>query len=822
VGTFVLAAATLILETALLRVFALSQGYHFAFVAIGIALLGMGAGGTALAVWQSFGSRHLERPDVVSERGRLAAISLGFAVTTLGSYLWINRSPFDVYHIAWERVQILYLMAYLLALALPFFCSGLAIGLVLETARIGNVDYAANLLGSASGSLIALAALAYVGGAGTVALSAAGGCIAGALYASSGNQRPGNQRLGNGHGDGRWHRVLVLSLCMLGMIGALWLGWVRPPWFEIRLSPYRSLSYARQFPGARVLASWWNAFSRVDVIESSAIHVSPGLSLGYGGQVPTQRGLYVDARAQAALTDPDASLSDWASHLPLALVYRLRPRAQVLILEPGGGLDVAVARSLGAAHVTAVSSNPLVVRAVHVFSPKLYSDTDVEVLIRSPRAFVRGHQDQEDSRFDVIDLALNDAQQMVVSGAYALSEEYDYTVQAFTDYLGLLEPDGVLVVQRWLQTPPSESLRAWALAVETMEQAAAAAGVSEPRRSLVAIRSWSTMLILVKKGNWQASELAAIRVFCDDRQFDLVYLPDLQAKEANRYNVYQGAPYACAFGDLLAAQRRVGFYRGQAYDVRPPTDDRPYFFHFFKWRQVPEIWQTLGRTWQPFGGGGYLVLLALLAIATLASVVLILLPVAFVRRPARGSALPPAFVLAYFGCLGIGYLAVEVPLIQRLVLFLDHPTVAFATVLSVLLIASGVGSLAAPRLRQWWLVPVLVVYLLALSVLLAPLLRLFMARPLAVRIAFASLLLAPLGLLMGVPFPTGLALIQERASGLTPWAWGVNGCTSVIASILTALIAVSWGSSAVLGVAAGVYLLAWGLLTGMRRTKHAC
>jgi hypothetical protein len=337
----------------------------------------------------------------------------------------------------------------------------------------------------------------------------------------------------------------------------------------------------------------------------------------------------------------------------------------------------------------------------------------------------------------------------------------------------------------------------------------------------VAIRSWSTILILIKKGAWQASELATVRAFCDDRQFDLVYLPDLQVKEANRYNVYPGAPYARAFGDLLAAQQRDDFYRGQAYDVRPPTDNKPYFFHFFKWRQVPEIWQTLGRTWQPFGGVGFLVLLALLSVATLISVVLILLPVAFVRRPAGQSTLPPALVLGYFGCLGIGYLAVEVPLIQRLVLFLNHPTIAFATVLSVLLIASGAGSLAAPRLRQWWLVPALVVYLLALSVLLAPLLHLFLARPLAIRIAFAALLLAPLGLLMGLPFPMGLALIQERAPGLIPWAWGVNGCTSVIASILTVLIAVGWGFDAVLGLAAGIYLLAWGLLTRMRRTNRA-
>jgi hypothetical protein len=261
-------------------------------------------------------------------------------------------------------------------------------------------------------------------------------------------------------------------------------------------------------------------------------------------------------------------------------------------------------------------------------------------------------------------------------------------------------------------------------------------------------------------------------------------------------------------------------FREQTYEVRPPTDDKPFFFHFFKWRQVPEIWQTLGRTWQPFGGGGYLVLLALLAMAVLTSVVLIVLPAGLTRRSGETPAgLPRGLVLAYFGCLGVAYLAVEIPLIQRFVLLVDHPTTAFAIVLSVLLITSGIGSLLAPRLRAWWVMPTLVFCVLVLSVSSSSILGLLLGRSLVTRAVAASALLVPLGLLMGVPFPTGLALVRRRAPHLIPWAWGVNGCTSVVVSIATALMAMSWGFGAVLGVAVTAYLLAWGLLIRMQRIR---
>jgi hypothetical protein len=456
--------------------------------------------------------------------------------------------------------------------------------------------------------------------------------------------------------------------------------------------------------------------------------------------------------------------------------------------------------------VTVVSSNRLVVDAVRKYGDGLYTDPDTEVVVQSPRSFVYGHRSRGETGFDVIDVALNDAQQAVVSGAYTLSEDYVYTVQALEDYVAALEPGGLLAIQRWLQTPPSESLRAWALAVTALEQQ----GKVSPRQSLVAIRSWSTMLILVKNGAFDGPELEMVRQFCADHQFDLVYLPDLRPEETNRFNIYEGAPYARAFGRLLTSEQRAAFYREYSYEVRPPTDDKPYDHHFFRWRQVPEIWRSLGRTWQPFGGSGYLVLVALLVVATLASVALILVPVSLTGQRFRSESDWPVFpVLVYFGCLGFAYLAVEIPLIQRILLYVDHPTTAFATVVTVLLVASGVGSLLAPRARIQWVVPLLALYLVALLVLLPAAVDVLLGYSLATRLAVISLLLAPLGLLMGIPFPAGLALLRERSARLIPWAWGVNGCASVVASVLAPLIALEWGYGVVLGLATAVYVAAW-------------
>jgi hypothetical protein len=490
-----------------------------------------------------------------------------------------------------------------------------------------------------------------------------------------------------------------------------------------------------------------------------------------------------------------------------ALPYRLRPSARALVLEPRGGFDVLVALAEGAQAVTAVEANPLIVEAVRAqgeWAGNLYDDPRVTVVTEDGRAFARRAQE----RYDVVTLSLTTSQRPVTSGAYSLAEDYRYTVQAFADYLARLDDDGLLMVTRWLQVPPSEAIRAFALAVEAVERAG-----GDPKVSIVALRSYQQMLILARRGAFSTAELDAVRDFAASRAFDLVYLPDIRVEEVNRYNVLPEPDYYRACVGLLETKDRAAWYSAYSFDVEPPDDDRPFFGHFFKWRQAPEVLAMAGHTWQPFGGAGYFVLLALLALAVLAAGVLILLPLTVRRRERVGWSRSLGAALGYFALLGLGYLCVEIPLLQQFILFLGHPVYAMATVLFALLLFSGVGSLLSHRVPlrlALVLLPLLVGgYALGLPFLF----EVTLAASLGGRLIVAVVGLVPLGLLMGMPFPNGLALLEriepEHAPTLIAWGWGVNGAVSVVASILAALLALSFGFSAVLAVGAACYVGAW-------------
>ncbi len=363
------------------------------------------------------------------------------------------------------------------------------------------------------------------------------------------------------------------------------------------------------------------------------------------------------------------------------------------------------------------------------------------------------------------------------------------------------------MVSRWLQVPPSEEVRAFALAVEAVARAG-----GDPRRSIVALRSYQQTLILVRRGPFTADELATIRTFAAPHAFDLVYLPDIHLDEVNRYNVMPEPDYTRACLALLAAADREAWYRAYPFDVRPPTDDRPFFGHFFKWRQAAEVLMLAGRTWQPFGGAGYFVLLALLVLAMVAAGGLILVPLAVARRGRLGRRKQWRGTMLYFALLGLAYLFVEIPLLQHFILYLGQPAYAMATVLFALLFFSGLGSLIAPRVPVKAVLIVLPMLIGGYAPVLPLLFRATLAMPLGWRLVIAVAALALPGVLMGMPFPKGLRTLTGESSDLVAWAWGVNGAISVVASILAALLALSGGFALVLALGAACYIGALVLL----------
>lgn len=363
---------------------------------------------------------------------------------------------------------------------------------------------------------------------------------------------------------------------------------------------------------------------------------------------------------------------------------------------------------------------------------------------------------------------------------------------------------------RWVQTPPSEEIRAWAAAVTALE----ATGKS-PAGRLAALRSLNTLTILAKPDGFTAADVSALREFAAARRFDITYGPGVSVAEANRYHVLPTDVHREAFIALLDPRERRTFLRTYAFAVSPIRDDRPFFFHFFRWNQVPQILSTLGRTWQPFGGGGYLVLFALLLILSALGAGLILAPLRI--RPGGLSTVPlsppndrgpRALVFAYFLALGFAYLLVEVPLLHQMVLLLGFPTYAVAAILSMLLIASGVGSLAAAQ----WQPPVRrMLLLLAAGIVVAAwalpgILQAGLGLPTGMRVVLIGGVMVPPGILMGMPFPAGIRLLGRRNPTLIPWAWGINGCASVVASVVAAILQLEWGFRMVLALGGVAYL----------------
>jgi len=783
-GVFIISMATLMLEISLIKIMAVSEWYHFAFMIISVALFGFGASGSFLSIFRGILQRNLEKV--------LTLFSGLFAVFSLLGYLAINKVPFDSFRIGWEADQYLYLGIYYLSLAIPFFFSGLCCGFVIaRSPALVNKLYFSNLAGSGVGCLAVMGTLAMWGGPGSVVFCFALGLIA----ALSFGWRSLRYRAG----------FLLIPLLLAG-----YLLYHLPPCFEIQISPYKSLSTILKYPGARLVFTKWNAFSRIDIIESYSIKYAPGLSYTYNKAIPPQLGMTIDGDNLRPITcqSPKRADTGFTEFLPAYLAYQLKDNPDVLLIELGGGLGVLTALNRGARSILVLESNPLVWEAVKEkfaeFGGDIYSQPDVNLIVEGGRNFLR----RSSEKFDIIELSLVDSFKPVGAETYSLTENYLYTREAFQDFYEGLAEDGILVLTRWLQLPPSESIRLASLVVEGL----ADLGIANPQDRFMAYRSWSTSTLLVKRGHFTHTEIKKLKDFCAKRKFDLIYFPGIVPDDANRFQVFEEPYYYQAFAKLFIPAERESLYRESVYNLTPTTDDKPFFFHFFKWSQLGSIIRGMGKRWQPFAGGGYLVLGALFLFALGLSIIFIILPLYFFRRagiarPGRGR------TFIYFFFLGLGYLGIEIPLMQKFIFFLGQPVYAFCVVLFAILVFSGLGSLLSERLPISEGLPWVILALSILVVIyifgLPHLFRAFLGLNLFLRMAASVVLLAPLGLLMGVPFPAGIRLMGRDVPDMIAWAWGINGCASVLSSILACMVALQFGFSWVLGSAAAVYLLAF-------------
>lgn len=815
-----LAAATLLLEGTLTRLLAVAQFYHFAFLVISLALLGFGASGSFLSLILLLKKGVFTAKKDISSEQLLAISGLLFAVSVAIAYGVVNVLPFDSYSIAWDRRQIIYFALYYLILALPFLFSGIGIGgaIALRKGK-SHISYAANLFGSGIGVLLAPLALWLAGVPGGMLMSGLVGLLAALPISYQRYKSVSSKPFTRNH-----KRVQISVVCML-VVGLVLFGFLsvvnlsdNAP-LGMVISPYKGLAHAKRYPGSTSVFGRWNAISRVDVLAEAGTRQLPGLSYTYLDIPPEQYGLSLDADALQPITLVEPSNFEAASYLPEAVAFTLRSGARTLVIEPGGGLGILQSLAGGSSEVTAVVDNPLLRRSMVIVDPRLdvYDHPMVRTVYDSARVYMR----REQTNFDLIFFPLTDGYRPVTSGAYSLSESYDLTVDAFVGMLDRLGSKGLLVVTRWLQTPPSESLRLVATIVSALENARP----MRPADVLLAFRSIQTMTVIVQPDGWTASELELVRSFLEDRRFDLVWAPDVVPEEVNRFNRLPEPSYYEETNDLLHATDRKVYFANYPFAIEPTTDDKPFFFHFFTWGQTPELLATIGHTWQPFGGSGYFLLLALLALVLAFSMGLILAPI--LLSSLRGS--KPVMrgrilwnVFGYFTFLGLAFLFIEIPLIQRSILLLGHPINAFTVVVLSLLTFSSLGSLLA---KSAWLPRRLAFGVLIVLALLTPwiILRiadLVLGWPFLLRGLAISISMAPLAIMMGLPFPLGLDWLERREPQLVPWAWAINGCASVVAAVLAAILTLSYGFTVVLLLGAVSYAGAFSVISRQWYKPH--
>ncbi len=771
--------ASLLLELAMTRLFSVVLFYHFAFFAISVALLGLGSGGVFAHIRRDWlGGFH------ISELG--AWLCIVNSICILGAVEVVLHTPvsLDVTGANFGKLTIIYL-----ATAVPFFFTGLLFSVLF--ARSGaaiSLLYGADLAGGATACLAVVPLLNLIGAPNALLLSGLAMALAALLWASQNNLR--------------WTGVLLAVLFAAGIAGNSRGKLLDVIYAKGMLRDPKWVEFAK-----------WNAISRIEVNNQ-------------GGA----RYVVIDADATTAImnTDPDKWASDqqisptptrtglpeqpvfnWKKALMSAapsVANVLRPHGEFAIIGPGGGVDVLRAVASGSPSVTGIEINPIIVNDVMRgryadYSYHLYDRPEVHIHVQDGRSYIRSSRE----KYDVVQMTLVDTWASTAAGAFALSENNLYTLEAFREYFDHLKPDGMIAITRWEFHQPREALRVVSQAIAALHMI----GVADPRRHFVVVADGSLnddgrpVLVLAKKSPFTEAEYAAVAEHVRANP-NLVWL--------NPSTAYAGLqilpPAAEAFARLIASNDPVGFARDYTYNVAPVSDSAPFFFFTLKTGYVlRNIAAGTGKGMDWRINLGVVVLGMLFIISLIAVVAFLILPLALHRTSGatHRAGLPS---LLYFIAIGFGYILVEISLIQRFVLFLGHPTYALTVVVFLLLLSSGAGSVSASRFiyGNGRLIRLLgtVVALVCIDLLLVPkLLAAAVGFPFAGKLAIAAAVLVPLGFLMGMPFPTGLRLVRT-----VEWAWALNAAASVLGSVMAMIIAIHFGLTVTLACAAIAYAMA--------------
>jgi hypothetical protein len=791
ISILIVSASALAYEILLMRIFSIIQWHHFAYMIISLALLGYGVSGTFLSIAQQWLMKHFFAAYFTN--------CLLFGVFILISYSIAQSISFNPEELFWDWASYVKLLFVYLCLSLPFFFAAncIALSFMRFGSSISKI-YAIDLIGAGLGSVGIILILFVVFPAEAVRYLS----LAGVLAALVGWIEVGTQRY---------------NTVVLGIGAALMIAAIPSAWLALKFSPYKSLPQMLQISGTHTVTQRSSPLGLISVVESDIVPLrfAPGLSL-LATQTPAQQvAVFTDADAMTVITKNPGSKQGLAylDYLTSSLPYHLQEAQDVLVLGAGAGSEVLQAKYHSASHIVAVELNPQLVNLLTgpfaEYSGNLYTAENVEVRVAEARDMVL----QDKRYYDVIQLAMLDSFSASASGLHALSESYLYTVEAMRDILARLQPHGYLAITRWVKIPPKDTIKLFATAIDALKMS----GVLDARDHLILIRGWQTGTLLIKKTPFTAKEIAFVRQFCQERAFDVAYYPGMRAEEANHYNILN-QPYFYMAATALLSENSEAFVKDYKFNITPATDNKPYFFNFFKWETLSELLALRSQGAMAMVEWGYLLLVITLIQVLLVSSLLIVIPLKLLSASGHKTAgrFLKVKVLLYFAAIGLAYLFLEIVFMQKFLLFLHHPVYAATAILTGFLFFSGMGSALSARLLKkiegWRIVKYAVAGICTLSMLyiyfLPNVIAQLMELPLYLKMIFSILLISPVAVLMGMPFPVALSELSTSSQGLIPWAWAINGCASVVSAVLAALIAVQFGFTVVIVLAILLYITA--------------
>jgi type IV secretory pathway TrbD component len=829
-----LAGAVIALQIAIMRIFQIGSWAHFGSLVVSLAMLGFGLTSAVMCVGRPFFERHW--------RATAAWSLILMGPLAVAANLIAQQIPFNAIFLVSDPQQKWRLTANFLLYLLPFLAGATFLGTVFLRAATGfNRIYFADLAGSGLCGLVVLGAMYLAWPEDLVVAPLLLWAGAGLLWF-----------LGIGG-----HRSLALFAVAVvaALVAHLWL----PSAFgvtKLATSDYKGVAYARKFPDARRVYARNTPFGFIEVYASSYLHFAPGLSDNAAfnlKEMPRNAylGLYVDGEGPAGIIrDLPAAQTDYFRFLPMFYPFVIKANPSTFVVQFGGGLSTTVALSKSR-HVTVAEGNPAILTAfstdptLRTFTGDLIHKPGLDVIPYEGRLFLaKTHE-----RYDVIDLSLADSAGLSSPGGFPIVEKFAYTQEAFESYMRALAPGGILSVTIWnKEEPPKSILKLYA----TMGAAARDFDAARLSRSFFVVSTYlSTATVLYKNGGFTDAEITALRRHSQSMSFDEIYYPSYAPDISGADKIFtdysaqlfgtsgstaggngasgDGAdpgPDADAAAPGVLPATSLGRIAWQAivknkwdeisrryiFDVRPLTNDRPYFAAYIKPQDLAKITDRLELVQDEWG---YLLLWATLFIAAIAASTLIAIPVIFGWRSVFSRTPGKFLTIVYFACLGLGYIMIEVGMIAEFVLALANATISASIMITGMLVFSGLGSFVSERIlpRTRTFMPLVFIGIAGLLVTYGLFLHIPLdaigTYPYGLRLLLSFLLVFPPAFLMGFPMPTAMAtLARLRKDTMFLWAWGINGCFSVIGAAIVPIVATAFGLSSVLFIGAGAYLLA--------------